>query len=197
MAFLGADGASAALFCKTEPAGEGGEKGRKCTEGWAYPAATELHGVRELEPYTTTTMFKTVECEESTIKAVTEKEGGGLEHLHLPVGALTIGKCNCEVKIIKAGTLEIGWIPGSGNGVVTSSGLEETLNCATIFGNVHCIYVTNETELGTLTGGNPGTLDVTAEVRRSTTSSLCDEKAVWHAKYKIESPKPLYVAAET
>jgi hypothetical protein len=199
LAFLGAGTASATVLCKTEPnGGATGTKGTTCPEGWAYPANTEIHGV--LDPGTVTktkTTFANAECKKSTFRGKTNNEGSANETVTVNLEVLTFEECNCEYKVLNPGTLEIHWIPDTFNGTVTSNGMEKTVTCNTIFGPVHCIYVTVNTDIGTLTGGNPATLDVDATMPRLPTDAICAEQHTWEAKYEITTPKPLYVAAET
>jgi hypothetical protein len=110
--------------------------------------------------------------------------------------ALTFEECSCEVKVLKKGTLELEHITGTINATVKSSGTEVTTQCSTIFGNVHCIYVTSATDLGTLEGGNPAKLKISAEIPREATNFLCNEESRWEAEYEVTSPKPLYVEPE-
>lgn len=194
IAFSAVDLASGTVLCKVP--GTGSPTGTTCPAGEAYSAGQELHAV--LEPGTTSSLVtevKTIECSESTsIDDITPEEGTPLASSG---GSLSFGKCNCTVSVLKAGTVWIEWISGTHNGTVTSSGHEETTTCSTIFGSVHCIFVTQGDDLGTLTGGNPATLDITASTPRLTTNALCSSEATWHAKYEITTPKPLYVAGHT
>jgi len=191
MAFVGAQTASATVLCKVQ--GTGATTGTTCPEGEAYSSGQEIHAV--LDPGTKATLkteFKTIECTESTVKGSTSAEVE--ETLSGPEGTLTFGGCNCTVTVLKAGTVSITWISGTHNATLKSNGSESTVSCSTIFGTVHCIYVTENTDLGTLTGGNPATLDANAEIPRLATSALCSAKALWEAKYEVTTPKPLYVA---
>ena len=207
MAIVGSSTASATVLCAAEPTnGNPATKGTVCPTNFAYIAGTEIHAVLDpgTGPAKLTTAFKNIECEESTVSGSTENEGSAAETVKGKVATLTFGKCNCEVKVLeeggkqKAGTLEVHWIPDTFNGTLTSNGAEVTANCSTIFGTVHCIYVTENTDLGTLTGGNPATMDIeSANIPRLSTSGLCAETAKWDAKYEVTSPKPLYVADHT
>lgn len=197
MAFVGNSTASATVFCKTAPiAGSGETTGTICPGGWAYPAGQSIHAV--LKPGKKAklkTEFKTIECEESTLQSETNAEEG--EPLGGPEGTLTFGKCNCEVKVLKAGTNPVHWIRDTHTGQITGSGSEVTTTCSTIFGNVHCIYVTENTVLGTITGGNPAVVDASAEIPRLTTNALCSKEALWEAEYEITTPKPLFFSGHT
>jgi hypothetical protein len=189
MALGGAGTASATVLCKNN------ESTSSCNEN--YPSGTEFKS--SLSTGTKTilkTEFKTVECSKSTVSGKTETGGSATETVKGPLEALTFEECNCEVKVLKKGTLEIHWISGGTNGTVTETGAEVTVNCSTIFGNVHCIYVTENTDLGTLTGGNPASLDVNASIPRLTTNALCTPTATWEASYEVTAPKPLYVTQD-
>ncbi|HET7509943.1 MAG TPA: hypothetical protein VFJ65_06810 [Solirubrobacterales bacterium] len=188
---LGAAEASATVLCKTAD-------GKTCKSGWGYESRP-IHAV--LDPGTgnakITTTFKNVECGKSTIEATILGEGGATETIRAEVSVFSFEECNCEVKTLEKGTLEIHYTSGT-NGMLTSNEAEFTVTCSTIFGNVHCIYVTANTSLGTITGGSPATVDVEgANIPRASTSALCSEKANLDAKYEITDPSPLYVSAET
>jgi hypothetical protein len=187
MAFAGAGTASATVLCKNN------ESTSTCSEN--YPAGTEIKsslstGTKAILK----TEFKTIECSKSTVSGKSENGGDATESIKGPVEALTFEECNCEIKVLKKGTLEIHWISGSNNGTVTENGAEVTVNCSTIFGTVHCIYVTEKTDLGTLSGGSPAKLSTKATIPRLTTSGLCSATASWEATYEVAGPKPLYVA---
>jgi type 1 fimbria pilin len=192
MAFVGASSASATVLCKAEPT----SAGTICPSGSAYGAGTRNHevnvGVVKLD-----TGFKTIECKKSTIEGEIESEGSATETPKGPVRALTFEECNCEVKVLKNGTQEFHWITETKNGTLTSNGTEVTANCSTIFGNVHCIYVTNNGDTGEVTGGNPAITHVNESIERKTTNSLCDEESKWTGTYEVTSPKPLWFAAHT
>jgi hypothetical protein len=193
MAFIGAGSASATVFCKEKPTGEG----TTCPAGQAYPGGTTTHEVNEGVVKLTTT-FDVIECEESIIEVEIEKEGGVTETLKGPVKKLTFGKCNCTVTVLTDGTQEVHWIPGTINGTITSTGSEVTASCSTVFGNVHCIYKTNQTDIGDYTGGAGAKVDIeSTDIPRLTTNSLCAEEARWDGKYKVESPNPLFIASHT
>ena len=88
------------------------------------------------------------------------------------------------------GTLEVHWTSGH-NGILTSSG---TRVDATRFG-VTCVYETVATKIGTVTGGNPATLDIEASIPINTklSSFLCGTSpSKWEGNYSTTSA--LYVA---
>jgi hypothetical protein len=200
MAFVGASTASATVLCKNN------SNTTTCSE--KYGVGTEIHAVLDAGNVAKlTTSFKNIECTESTVAGKIENAGSSTTTVSgnitvtepepgKTVPELTFGGCNCTVAVLKAGSLEIHQIAGTDNGTLTSSNAEVTASCSTIFGTVHCIYATNATDLGTLTGGNPATLDIESQnIPRLTTNALCDESANWDAKYEVTSPKPLFVAA--
>jgi len=194
MAFVGASTASATVLCKTA----GTSEGTTCPANQAYPAGTSIHavnsGITKL-----TTEFLNIECEESTVEGSTNNEGSATETVTGAISILTFSKCNCEVVVLKKGTLEVHWTANTNNGTLTSSGAEVTAQCTVpLIGKVHCIYATSATNLGTATGGAEATMDISsADIPRLATSSLCDKTANWDATYKVTSPKPLFIAGHT
>ena len=189
MAFVGASTAPATVLCKTAPITEG-----KCAAGWAYSG--EIHAVSTVRPLITNS-FKTVECAEWTVADVVESEGDATHTVTGSISALTVAGCNCTFAVVQKGTFEVHAIGNTGNGTFTSNGMTMTTSCSTIFGTVHCNYVTENDDLGTLTGGATATMTITVETKRELTSGICDEEAVWHAAYKFTSPDSLYVATST
>ncbi len=200
MAFVGASSASATVLCKTEITASG-----NCPTGWAVPTTEEIHAVSETEKPTLTSTFKTITCDESTVGGKATTEGSATTTASGPVEALTFTtNCTCTVAVIQRGTLEIHAIGDTGNGTLTSNGATVTVQCSSIFGPVHCLYVTENDHMGTLTGskttGGTATMDITTEVKRETTTkegTLCDEEAIWHAKYKVTTPDTLNIATAT
>jgi hypothetical protein len=158
------------------------------------PAGTVYHGAVTASNSGTLTLtggFKNIECNGGTQEWFLVG-GSATETVHGSVSTLTFEACNCEVVVVTKGTLEI-HAAGSGNGTLTSSGTKVTVNCSTIFGNVHCIYTTSNTDLGSLTGGAEATMDITATIPQESTNFLCAEESIWHATYKVTRPKPLFV----
>lgn len=205
MAFVGASTASATVLCKTPGIGE--KTGTICPAGWAYSAGTELHMVSEGSigvVITTGNEFTEVGCKKATIKGVTNNEGGATETVTAGLEAknVTWSECStptgaCTMTTVVGGTLEIHWIEGTHNGTVTANGVQYTTSCASIFGNIHCIYALETAHFGVITGGNPATLEIETAVTTVSTSGLCPETSKLHAKYEITTPKPLYVNGHT
>ncbi len=186
MAFLVADAASATVLCKNNSNTEA------CSE--PYSAGTNIEA-QLVGTATLNTSYKTVECKKASGSTSLTSAGGSNSTPVVAEGSLTYSGCNCEVVALKTGTGEVHHISGTDNGTVTSSGAEVTVTCSTIFGTVHCIYASEGTDVGRLTGGNPAKEKVTISVPRLATNQICDEEAVLIAEYEVTSPKPLYVAA--
>lgn len=194
-AILGAGMASATVLCANKL------QTNNCVGG-TYPATTEVHAVLKAGTVSKiTTGFKNIECGHSTIKGKIEAAGGAAETIKLPDTAnneklvLTFEECNCEVAPLAAGDLEIHQIAATDNGTVTSNGTETTVSCSTIFGNVHCLYSTSNTDLEFLRNGAPASFEFNVALVVLSTSSLCTQQATWTAEYEITSPNPLYVSA--
>lgn len=94
------------------------------------------------------------------------------------------------VVVSKGGTLEAHAL-GGGNGTMTSSGNEMTIHVPVL--NIKCIYTTNNTDIGTLTGSNTtggtATLDInSATLPRTGGSAFCGTGAFSTGFLKISKP---------
>lgn len=140
----------------------------------ATAETTELHGA-----------FPSVKCLHSIIKgeinqnatvATTTNAGGKVTTLHF-------SKCNYEVTtpaVGKLGTLEI---DKSGN--VYSTGTE--ISAHTTVGP--CIFTTNNTKLGTLTGGTGAVLDINSVgIPRTGGNLFCGADGFLTGSYKVTNP---------
>jgi hypothetical protein len=183
MAFVGASSASATVLTDKN--------------GAVLPAGTVITSTLEEPPAVLTGGFKNIECNKSSVGGKITNAGSATETVKGTIETLTFEECNCEVVVVSKGTLEVhtenNGTVNNGNGTLTSSGAKVTVNCSTIFGNVHCIYTTNNTHLGTLTGsknlnGKTATMDITAKIPQEETNFLCAEESVWHAKYVVTNP---------
>ena len=195
---------SGGMLCKVE--GGGPPTGTACPAGEAYPSGTEIHAVLDPETkavLTTGSEFTEITCKKSTMLSKTENEGGASEAVKGKVEKLTFEECAtpngaCTVTTVKGGTLEVDWKESTHIGTLTSNAAEVTSSCASIFGNIHCIYVTSNEDLGTLTGGNPGTTDIeNTPINQLKTSGICPSAPTLDAKYQSTTPTPLYVAGHT
>lgn len=201
MAFVGASGASATVLCKTVPAGT--PTGTTCPSGWALQAGDRIHATLAAGSdgtLTTHEEFKpNITCKKTTIEVEITAEGSVTATAQGNVTALTIEECGeSEVKTLTKGTAEIHWIEGTHNGTLTGSGTQITSSTPSIFGSIHCIYATNATDLGTLTGGTTASMRAeSVAIPKLATSSLCPSAPTWDATYTITSPDTLTVAAHT
>lgn len=169
-------------------------------------SATELDGSEGMLPPGTVIHFDREElimdlpsgsmyCGKSTISAKTANTGGSTETVKANVENLSFAECNSTFVVLKKGTFEIHTDPadstgGSGNGTLTWSGLELT----TTYLGFHCIFSTNSTDLGTITGSE-ATLHLKATIPRTGGGSgaFCGPTAQWTGSYKITSPSTLNV----
>jgi len=158
------------------------------SEGASYtgPIKAESEGALELHG-----AFATVKCGSSTlegnVETFTSSRAGG------KVSSLTFGECNYPVTVLKPGSLEIHG-GESNRGTVTSSGAEITIQ--TSVGD--CIFTTNGTDVGTLTGSNltagNATLDInSATIPRTGGEFFCGSSGIWTGSYKVTTPSTLVV----
>ncbi|HEX5526966.1 MAG TPA: hypothetical protein VFX44_07175 [Solirubrobacterales bacterium] len=182
--------------------------------GGTLPAGTEIKSVAEgktiLHP-----PIGDIECEESTVSGKTSNEGSATETVQGSIESLTFSKCNATVTVLVKGSLEIhtsyetvidevegrkvdtritktvadsnGWLTGNGNEVTVE------------FLGFHCIFKTNGTPLGKVTGsantGGNATLDIEATIPRTGGRSgvFCGSEAQWTGSYKVTSPSVLNI----
>lgn len=190
MGLTGASAASATVICKKEVNKETGA----CPEH--YPAGTEVKAqLVSGTKMVITTAFKTIECSEASMSGKLENEGSSITTSIWNTSVWLFGGCNCEVKNLSGGTIEEHWAITSWNSTLTSNGWEFTTTCSTIFGTVHCRYLTASTDIGTWTGAPTAKLDIASALPRVQTNSLCAEEANWIAEYEVTTPKPAYMGA--
>ena len=92
--------------------------------------------------------------------------------------------------VVSGGSLSAAGITGTNNADVFSSG---TTVEATRFG-ITCRYATNNTTLGTLTGGSPATLDLSANIPFHSGSIFCGSGPTsLTGTYLVDKPNPLYL----
>jgi len=176
---LCASSASATVLCKTNttPCGSQVSAGTK--------VEMSLSGVSVMKAGITD------ECSGSEWTWKVENAGGSASTVSGKVENLKFSGCSCETKVLKAGEVETHWVSGTMNGTLTSKSAEVTSNCA----GVDCVYGTGSgTDAGTLTGGEPAKLDVSATLPKLSGSFFCPGTASWTATYEVKTPKPLYVA---
>jgi hypothetical protein len=207
MAFVGASTASATVLCKTSTT-------TTCPAGWALAKGEKLHAVLEPEKIATLTgerpehtTEKVITCTSSTVEGEVTNAGSATETAKGNITVLTFTGCTspstgggkCTVTTLKGGTLEAHATSG-GNGTLTSSGAEVTTSCESIFGNIHCIFTTNNANIGNINGtpttGKTATFKAfEVPLTQVSTSVLCPEKAGWDGEYEVTTPDTLSVTA--
>lgn len=184
MALVGAGTASATVLCKNE----------SCTE--TYGAGTTLKSSTGSVKIVLDAPFGNVECE-STAKGKIEGAGSSTETVHGKLEEVTFANCGGDtVTTLKPGSIEAHTDSSdpngtSGNGTSTSTGFEVTV----IHLGVHCIYTTSGTDMGTIVGGNPSHLSVSASLPRTggNGGAFCGSSAPLTGTFGQSEPGALYV----
>ena len=188
MAFVGAGTASATTL--TAP------------HGTLVPVGTVITAEAEskvvLDP-----PFGTIECSKSHVEGKVTDAGSATTTVKGSISTLSFSECNATVHVLKTGTLEIHTDPenqpANGNGTLTSSGTEVTVE----FFGTHCIFATSNTDIGTVTGytnavtvsKEHATFDISAIIPRTAgrSGAFCGSTAAWTGAYTITTPKKLTV----
>lgn len=131
-------------------------------------------------------------CTGSTVAGKTENTAATGEPVKGKIETLTWSGCTKTTNTLSMGTLEISHIAGTDNGTLTGSSTEVTIN--TIFGS--CVYglAATGTHIGTVVGGNPATITISAIVPKLSGNFACPSESRWTATYTITQPNPLYVS---
>jgi hypothetical protein len=191
VAFIGASSASATVLCK-----EAGTTTNCSANGKDYPAGSVIQTSLDSGTDTTfTTTGGSVEntCTGSTIEAVTGNTGGATETVRSAVALnkLIFSNCTNTTDVLEGGELEFHWISGTDNGTLTAKEFAITM----LLGGLSCTYTAGTgTDLGTVTGGNPATIDISAVLNKKSGPIPCPSTIIWGAKYTVTSPTPLYVS---
>jgi hypothetical protein len=155
-------------------------------------ATPTIHAVNELGHVSLHNPEANIECA-STVEGTVERHsptgtaGGNISNL-----SFTGCTNGWTVTVNSPGSLEVHWTSGH-NGTLTSSGATVTATLNLFFFHVTCRYATNGTDIGTITGGNPATLDIEANIPFHGGSAACgEEPSAWTGKYITTSA--LYVA---
>ncbi len=149
-----------------------------------------------------------IECSGSGVAGTTFNTGSSTETVRVSIGDLWFNGCNATVTVLAKGSLEFhtpyalnerGELAqkstSNNNGTLTSSGTEITVE----FVGSHCIFKTNGTDIGTLTGSantkGTATLDIEAVIPRTggRSGAFCGTTAQWTGSYGILSPGVLNV----
>lgn len=199
MAFAGTGTASAATtLCtvtETECKGAGNMWGPE-QKGMEEVVAVGIEGGGVTKP-TLTAPFGNISCK-SELKVPIEMTGGGATpETTTPTGiasSLTWTECTGgSAETHQKGRIIIHW-DVEHNGTVTFENFFVKVTQA----GIPCYYSSNNVE-GTLTGGNPAIIHITAEPKvfddnaNTNSSAFCPASAPWHATYKITNG-PVYVS---
>lgn len=141
-----------------------------------------------------------LECE-SKISGKTKNSGSATETVVVTLESFTYTSCNGETVVLRAGELIVhtNETNANNNGTLTWTGTEVT----TTFNGFHCIFETNETEVGILTGSantkSNATLDINARIPRTggRSGAFCGSTAPWTGSYKFTAPSSLTVDGTT
>ena len=131
-----------------------------------------------------------IECASSVSGPITGHGAG--KPVTGTISSLTFTGCTNEwhVTVVSGGTLSANGITGTYNADVFSSGATVE---ATRFG-ITCRYSTNNTTIGTLTGGKTATLDISANIPFHSGSIFCGSGATaWTGSYIVNTPDELYI----
>jgi len=172
--------------------------GTDSAEGSPVETGDPFHAVSE----GSTTLDGTVNitCKSSTVQGDIESPGSPTTTLQAKLTIFTFEECgNTTITIVNTGTMEIHTDTpevDDGNGILTSTGVEVTVLTHNVLGTVHCLYVTEETSVGTLTGSSTGTatLDIgSSGIQRLATDFGCGNSSVWTGSYAVTAPDYLYI----
>ncbi len=159
------------------------------TTGGAASTPT-IHATNEGGHVTLANSIANIECS-STSEGAVESHGAGKEASG-NLSSLSFTGCtnSWHVTVTAAGSLSVAWTSGH-NGTAKSTGAKVT---TTRLG-VTCNYETNATDIGTVTGGSPATLDISASIPIAAGSSgLCGSgNAKWSGSYSTTAA--LYIAS--
>jgi hypothetical protein len=133
-------------------------------------------------------------CQKSAIEGKISNAGGKETTVSASLSKLSLTECgNHTVTVLNPGSLEL-HDSGNGNGTLTSTGAEITLLTHSVFlGTIHCVYVIEATDLGTLTGssttGATATLDIGGiSLERISTDVDCGSHSTFGGSYQFTSP---------
>jgi hypothetical protein len=161
------------------------------TLGSGTTISSENEGTVTLDP-----PFGKIECNKSSVSGTTSNSGGSEVDVTGNIESLSWSECNATVTVLKNGSLTVHGTGGN-NGTLSSTGTEVTVE----YLGTHCIFKTNSTSLGTLTGsantGGNATLDISATIPRTggRSGAFCGSTAAWTGAYKVTSPSTLNIDA--
>ena len=135
-----------------------------------------------------------IECS-SSVEGTIENHGPSVT-LEGPITALSFGNCTngWTVHVKQFGRLTAHTIGSGPNATLTST--ETTVEATVPVFGITCSYLTNETDIGTLTGstttGATATLDISASIPRHSGSAFCGgATSAWTGNYTVTTPDNL------
>jgi hypothetical protein len=165
----------AVVLCKTasEP----------CSGG-TYGKSTSIEATLKAGTKSKLAGVATIECEEAAIEG--EVTNPGPEVVSGSVSAISFGKCEGTVEVLKSGTFKI-TSPSGGSGILRLEGFEIKVTMA----GVNCVYG-GPTAMN-LSGGEMASIKANALLAKKEGGLLCKRTAEWTAEYTVTAPEPLYV----
>lgn len=128
--------------------------------------------------------FVSVKCGHSTAKATIEQHGESVS-AGGNFNTLTFTTCNYTVTVNSVGSVAM-----DAGGAVKSTGAQVSI--ATSVGT--CVFSTNNTTVGTGTGGGPAQLDInSAKIPRTGGNFLCGSSGTLTGSYTVTSPSTLFL----
>ncbi|HYH53923.1 MAG TPA: hypothetical protein VD761_07305, partial [Solirubrobacterales bacterium] len=152
------------------------------------PTGTEFTG--EIEGTASSSLllkagFAEITCTQSTVRGKIESNGATAAG---KLSSLSFGGCGgATVDVIQNGELSIE-ATGEGKGIVRGSNTQVTVSTM----GTSCVYgTTTNTVLGTVTGGTPAKLNLSASLPWISGGVLCASPASWSGSYQVASLHPL------
>jgi hypothetical protein len=141
--------------------------------------ATTLHGVVDIT------------CQKSTVGGAVESHGSGVT-VKGNIGTLTFTECgNNHVTVKNKGSLEVHGTATTGNGTLTSSGAEISIQVTSL--GITCVFTTSNTHIGTYAASTSTMTIDSASIPRTGGSVFCGSSGEWTGSYKLTSPSGLEI----
>ena len=136
------------------------------------------------------TAVTTAECTNSTIRAQIQSHGSGVT-VSGNVTTLTFSGCDAHVQVVTKGSVVIHHTSGY-DGRRTLNGASFSVSFTSL--GINCTYTTENTQIGTDTGGSPASLDVeSAAIPRTGGSFFCGSSGQLTGFYNTTTPNPFLV----
>jgi hypothetical protein len=157
------------------------------TTGGAEASPT-IHAVNENGHVSLHNPEANIECA-STTSGAPNTQGAG-ESISGPISSLSFTGCTngWTVTVNAAGSLTTVANNKNHGGTLSSSGSTVTATLNLFFFHITCRYATNNTSIGTITGGNPATLHIEGKIPFHSGSAACgEEPSQWTGDYVTTS----------